>query len=341
MNRVVSFCALLFISCLRCSEAEESSNVIPFQGQLADQNGQTLNPVSAVTLVFRLYQIPVGGVAIWEESQPNISVNTGRFSVLLGSRTLLPSYSYFNSTIYLGITVDDGNPATADVEMRPRQAIIPVISASYAKEASKLNGYDWSPLFGTNNPIDGKISGSKIADRSVSSAQLTPGIAVPVGGVIMWWGTVASIPENFELCDGSSPITPAAALTGLKPDLRDRFPKGALPDTTDDRSNSVTGGSHTIPERLTGETTLTISQIPSHTHGVNDPGHSHSVTAGTLSYKAGPGQQYIPNAGSRTSTETTGITIQSVGGGDAHNHTIPAHDNRPAFLEMFFIIRVK
>jgi hypothetical protein len=155
--------------------AQDTGNVIPFQGQLANQAGQPLSPTNAVTLVFRLYQVPVGGVAIWEESQPNISVNAGRFSVLLGSRTLLPAQTYFNSTLYLGITVDDGNPATADVELRPRQALVPVVSASYAKNAGKLNGYDWSALFGTNNPVDGKLDGSRIAVNSITAAQIASG----------------------------------------------------------------------------------------------------------------------------------------------------------------------
>src|SRR5436190_19031183 len=100
--------ASLFSLCLllaafkQTAHAQDSGNVIPFQGQLANQAGQPLIPSNAVTLVFRLYQVPVGGVAIWEESQPNISVNVGRFSVLLGSRTQLPAQSYFNSTLYLG-----------------------------------------------------------------------------------------------------------------------------------------------------------------------------------------------------------------------------------------------
>src|SRR5882724_4489262 len=152
--------------------AQDSGNLIPFQGQLANQTGQPLSPSNAVTLVFRLYRAPVGGVAIWEESQPNISVNGGRFSVLLGSRTELPSPTNFNATLYLGLTVDDGNPATADVEMRPRQALVPVISASYAKRAEKLGDYDWSVLFGTNNPGTGTLLDSKIRDGSISAGKL-------------------------------------------------------------------------------------------------------------------------------------------------------------------------
>jgi hypothetical protein len=167
------YCLLLCCGlALSHAYAQISGNVIPFQGQLANQAGQPLSPTNAVTLVFRLYQVPVGGTAIWEESQPNISVNAGRFSVLLGSRTQLPASTYFNATLYLGIKVDDGNPVTADVEMRPRQALVPVISARYAQNASQLNGYDWSVLFGTNNPASGTLSGSRITSNSITAGQI-------------------------------------------------------------------------------------------------------------------------------------------------------------------------
>lgn len=175
-NTLLRLCAVLLVALgLRAQDA----NVIPFQGQLANQAGQPLSPTNAVTLVIRLYNAPVGGMAIWEESQPGVSVNAGRFSVLLGSRTMLPAQSYFNSTLYLGITVDDGIPATADMEMRPRQAIVPVISARYAQNADKLRGYDWSALFGTNNPVDGKIQGSKIADGAIQGQHFGVPLAVP------------------------------------------------------------------------------------------------------------------------------------------------------------------
>ena len=85
--------------------AQEPANVIPFQGQLANQAGQPLSPTNPSTLVFRLYRQAVGGIAIWEESQPNLSISAGRFSVLLGSRTELPAAPNFNTTFCLSITV--------------------------------------------------------------------------------------------------------------------------------------------------------------------------------------------------------------------------------------------
>ena len=172
MNIILSFICVAFLLLFSDKMYGQDANVIPFQGQLANQYGQVISPTNSVNMVFRLYQQPVGGVAIWEESQSKISVNSGRFSVLLGSRTQLPSYNYFNSTLYLGITVDDGNPQTADVEMRPRQALVPVISARYAQSADTLRGYDWSVLFGTNNPVDGKILGTKLANETITGIQI-------------------------------------------------------------------------------------------------------------------------------------------------------------------------
>lgn len=164
------------LSIFLCAGAvAEEANVIPFQGQLANQAGQPVSPSNAVTVVFRLYRAPVGGVAIWEESQPNISVSTGHFSVLLGSRAALPPRTNFNNTLYLGLTVDDGDPATADVEMRPRQALVPVISAAYATVADKLQGFDWSSIFGTNNPATGTFLDSKIREGSISGVKLQSG----------------------------------------------------------------------------------------------------------------------------------------------------------------------
>ena len=62
----------------------------------------------------------------------DIAVEAGRFSVLLG---VIEPFSpdviaMFNRTVYLGVTIDDGNSATADIELRPRQAIVPAFTAN-------------------------------------------------------------------------------------------------------------------------------------------------------------------------------------------------------------------
>src|SRR5262249_54747593 len=70
------------------------------------------------------------------------------------------------------------------------------------------------------------LDGANLAAGSVTDTKLALGVAVPVGGVIMWWGTVSSVPAGFELCDGQFPTTSGSLLQGRKPDLTDRFVKG-------------------------------------------------------------------------------------------------------------------
>lgn len=70
--------------------------------------------------------------------------------------------------------------------------------------------------------------------------------------------------------------------------------------------------------------TLDISQIPSHNHGVNDPGHVHSGAAQWPG--SGPEQDQSGGPENRTTfnintgSSATGITIQSSGGSQGHSH---------------------
>ena len=177
------------------SLAQEQPAVIPYQGQLADQEGKAVNPAAPITLVFRVYSQPVGGIPSWQEAHENISVVGGRFSVLLGAREPFPDLALFRQTVYLGVTVDDGEPATADIEMRPRQAIVPVIAANYAAKAGH--------------------------------ADQTPG-DVPVGGITIYGGKEAELPGNWKICNGQQVSDPDSRFYGqFLPDLRGLFVEGA------------------------------------------------------------------------------------------------------------------
>lgn len=74
--------------------------------------------------------------------------------------------------------------------------------------------------------------------------------------------------------------------------------------------------------------TLTVSEIPTHTHTVNDPGHRHLYTFGNDSGGNKNSANWMKldsdNNSKQTQTATTGISINSTGGGQAHNNYQPS-----------------
>lgn len=162
--------------------------------------------------------------------------------------------------------------------------------------------------------------------QRISSAAyaLASGDSVPRGGIIMWSGSVATIPAGWALCDGVQ----RTALDGTlvtPPDLRDRFVVGA----------SASGGYAVGSAGGSATHTLTLAELPLHSHAVTDPGHTHYVgmlsgTSGsTRFHDAGPDSDNPRTSGS----SLTGLSIQNAGGGAAHN-------NLPPFYALAYIMKL-
>ena len=125
---------------------------------------------------------------------------------------------------------------------------------------------------------------------------------LPRGVIVMWGGSVVSIPTGWQLCDGSNG----------SPDLRNQFVIGAgssyAPGSTGG-TTSVSLSVNNLPAHMhtfSGNTSISGNTSPGSANLV-DPGHSHSVAAG------GSGINRVSLSGSQnnsyaTSTATTGIT---------------------------------
>jgi hypothetical protein len=72
--------------------------------------------------------------------------------------------------------------------------------------------------------------------------------------------------------------------------------------------------------------TLSVIQIPAHTHVVNDPGHVHPVDIGSFMRPCGSSCTPViePGTGISTDSAVTGITLGSTGGSQPHNTTQPS-----------------
>ena len=145
--------------------------------------------------------------------------------------------------------------------------------------------------FDTSGTGDLKVRNK--ADSAFGSVDTTSAV-VPTGIITMWYGSIGAIPSGWALCDG----------TGSTPDLRDRFVVGA--GTGGSYAVDATGGSTT-----SGAHTLTIAEMPSHTHEYLQRGFSGAHSSGTQNY----------------SDEHTGQNTSSTGGGNAHSHaaTLPPY----------------
>jgi hypothetical protein len=98
--------------------------------------------------------------------------------------------------------------------------------------------------------------------------------AVPSGGIIMWSGSIATIPTGWLLCNGSSGT----------PDLRNKFMIGAYVDSGGIANTTITGSN-----TQTGGSKDAIIVSHTHTASVTDPGHIHG-TAGNNQLGAGAGR---------------------------------------------------
>lgn len=125
---------------------------------------------------------------------------------------------------------------------------------------------------------------------------------VPAGVIVMWSGTIATIPSGWLLCNGSNGT----------PDLRNRFIIGAHSDDAGVAKTTITGSA-----TQTGGSKDAIVVSHTHTATVTDPGHTHTASVwrqnGTASrYTRFGTQSDDDNSGTAvTNSNTTGITVSN------------------------------
>ena len=118
-------------------------------------------------------------------------------------------------------------------------------------------------VYDTNlNRLPVGADGTVLQADSTQTAGVKWGTGIPSGSIVMWYGSVASIPSGWYLCNGQT--TPSSLVT---PNLQGMFVCGA-------GSNSpASGGFGILAPNTTGGSTA----------------HSHSVTVSSNVFQAGTG----------------------------------------------------
>lgn len=125
---------------------------------------------------------------------------------------------------------------------------------------------------------------------------------IPSGVIVMWSGSIASIPTGWVICDGSNST----------PDLRNRF---------------IVGAGSTYSVAGTGGSADAIVVSHTHTATVTDPGHFHAIVYEPGLAQSGSGRNGVGGATAfNTDTKTTGITVSnSTTGSSGTNANLPPY----------------
>lgn len=144
---------------------------------------------------------------------------------------------------------------------------------------------------------------------------------IPIGGIIMWSGSIASIPTGWKLCNGSNGT----------PDLRNKFVLGATNDGSDSTypgiSVSQSGGSaNAVVVSHSHTATTTISPNP----------HGHTVNA----FTTGSTDEGSGDDGGAASTDNTSPTTLTASTSIAPEGVIGTNANLPPYYALAYIMRV-
>ena len=299
-----------------------------YQGVIKEVGGATPANKNR-TIEFRIYDSPTGDHVLWGRAYSVLLDENGLFNTSLtdaagsaisgvtGTGLAKVLADNAGTTLYIGLTVDNSSG-----EISPRQALLAVPYAIHASDAASASG-DFTvegrtTLKGGLNVAAGETTvGSLTAANLVVEGSVRAGTSgsfagygtIPVGGIIMWSGSLNQIPDGWVLCNGQTS-------NGQKtPDLSGKFVVGYSASDSD-YAIGKTGGE--------AKHRLLESEMPSHSHNIKF--RSYDLVASWKDQRS----FYSVSKGSEDQTKTTA----SAGGNQAH-------ENRPPYYALCFIMRVK
>ena len=213
---------------------------------------------------------------------------------------LIYTYQAGSSTLLTTYTTVNGNIANTN----------PIVLDAYGRTPSEIwmqTGYSYKFVIQTSAAVT-----LQTLDNLYPILQTAPTTspALPTGAIILWSGSIGSIPSGYVICDGANST----------PDLRDRF---------------VIGAGSTYSVAATGGSADAIVVSHTHTATVTDPGHLHVITGSTVAGGFAAGSNGYQNTGTTNSaTAVTSITVANATAG-----TSGTGANLPPYYALAYIMK--
>ena len=203
----------------------------------------------------------------------------------------------------------DGGPSTGafqfyDTGWRP---ILKLFSGSSARAALYHSGAEKLVTSSTGVTVTGTVNATNFTGNgsqltNIQAGQIVGNSIFVQGMIILWSGAANAIPTGFVLCNGQNGT----------PNLSGKFVVG-FDASNGDYDVNDTGGAESV--------TLTVNQIPSHTHSY--VGHTYPGSGPEQNQSGGPEDRTSFNV-----NKTTGST----GSGQSH-------ENRPPYYALCYIMK--
>lgn len=358
---------VMAIGMMMTAGAALAATSFAYQGLLRNEKGGA-SGLGQATIDFKLYTGPTEDAPKWGRTVTVRLGTNGLFNVELSDTAgtavtgletavlddVIEASEKAGQPLYIGLKV-----AGSAGEIRPRQKVIPVPMSSYAQNVGQAKG-DFKVAGDATVAGNFALSGDKselIAPKATIAKLETTGesdfkgglkvsggtlnvatdvsitgklqvnsvdVGVPIGCIVMWSGETTKIPAGWGLCDGKT------YGSVVSPDLRGRFIVGMNHECTDrelenhprntdlaDYERGATGGSEKVA--------LTVDEMPKHTH---------TIKLGQRGIRAESSSAYAPSQQVQDQGHDWSPTSDFTGGS-------AAHENRPPYFALCFIIKYK
>lgn len=223
-------------------------------------------------------------------SNDGLPLNAGKlYTYQAGSTTPLTTYTDSSGLIA------NTNPIILGTDGRPPSTIW------------LLDGFFYKFVLANSSNVTIQTYDNLYGIVSATPPAATP---IPAGGILLWSGSIGSIPAGYVLCNGSNGT----------PDLRNRF---------------IVGAGSTYAVNATGGSADAV--VVSHTHAatVTDPGHVHTQigTSPGIAGLEGAGSAAVANS-SNTGSAVTGISVANATAGVSGTNA-----NLPPYYALCYIMK--